>query len=147
MSVTHLAHAVVTFYEGARAHAVGALLSNENTADAGLKMIKAALAMIDTSEIGRDILIPFLSHADPMVRFEAARSLHAIRRDLATPVLHDLSLGGVTEASACADIFLITSGEPNKDSSTFAIHYPHKYDDTLYRRALERFYNEAHISR
>ena len=142
MSVTNLAHAVVTFYEGARAHAVGALLSDEKTVTAGLKMIKAALAVIDTSVTGRDVLIPFLSHADPMVRFESARSLHATHRDIATPVLQDLSLGGVTEASACADIFLITSGEPNKDSGAFAIHYPHRFDDALYQEALKRFYND-----
>ena len=138
VSVTDLAHAVVTYYEGARAHAVGALMSNEQTVSAGMAMIRKAVGVIDASETGRAILIPFLTHADPMVRCEAAKSLHATHRDLATPVLLDLSLMDVTEASDTANIFLVLRGEPNDHGRALAAHCPHKYDDTLYREALQR---------
>lgn len=124
---------------------MGALLSNERTVNAGMAMIRKAIAVIDASETGRAVLIPFLKNADPMVRCEAAKSLHATHRDLATPVLLDLSLTGVTEASDTADIFLILNGEPNKDSGAFAVHYPHRHDDSLYREALERFRRNANI--
>ena len=138
--MTDVAHAVVAFYEGARNHGIGALLTNNATIRASLLQIRAALAVIDRdSAIGRDILIPFLDHADPMVRCEAAQALHATRRDLAVPVLQDISLSCVTEACLTAGIFLVIAGEPNKSSTLFGDTYPAKYDDKLYREALERF--------
>ena len=123
----------------ARAHAAGALLSNEKIVEAGMAMLREAGAVIDASAVGKAVLIPFLKHPDPMVRCEAAKSLHATHRHLATPVLLDLSLTGVTEASNSADIFLIFRGEPTDARPGLVAHHPHQYDDTLYREALERF--------
>lgn len=139
MPVTELAHAVVAFYEGARNHAIGALLTNNNVISAALKQIDQALAIIDVeSENGRDVLIPFLRHADAMVRCEAAQALHPSRRDLATPVLQDISLTCITEACTTAKYFLIFAGEPNKSSDLMQERHPHRYDSALYNEALER---------
>lgn len=98
MTVANLVHAVATFYEGARLNAVGSLLSNNKIIDAGMGKIRQALAVIDVeSESGRDILIPFLTHQDSIVRCEAARALHPTRRELATPVPPQGSNGGLCE--------------------------------------------------
>ena len=146
MAVTELAHAVVAFYEGARNHATGALLTNNNVISAALEQMRGALAIIDEqSANGRDILIPFLKHADAMVRCEAAKALHPSRRNLATPVLQDISLTCVTEAHTTARFFLIFAGEPNKSSDLMQMYHPHKYDDTFYQEALERFANNSSI--
>ena len=139
-SDTGLVHAVVSFYEGARAHATGLLLSNNDVVRAALVKVQSALAVIDAiSGTGRDILIPFLQHRDPMVRCEAAQALHPTHRNLATPILQDLDLTCVTEAASTAHVFLTFAGEPNKSSDLLATYHPPRYDDTLYREALERF--------
>ena len=141
-----LIHAVVSFYEGARIHATGLLLRNNDAVSAALHKIQASLATIDmSSEDGRDVLIPFLQHRDAMVRCEAACALHPTHRDLAIPVLQDISLTCVTEAAETANLFLIFAGEPNKSSDLMEELHPHRYDDTLYQDALERLANNRSI--
>ena len=139
MATSDFVHAVVAFYEGARNHGIGALLTNNETISAALDQIRDALVVIDReSDDGRAIVIPFLQHRDPMVRCEAAQALHPKHREIAVPVLQDLSLTCVTEASFTASIFLIFAGEPSKDSKHFGEMYPVRYDDKLYREALAR---------
>lgn len=140
MAIIELAHAVTAFYEGARLHATGSLLSNNDVIAAGMGKIKQALAAIDAeSDCNRDILIPFLTHHDAMVRCEAARALHPTRRELATPVLHDIHLSCLTEAHFVASWFLVFAGEPNHGGDALTSAWPYKYDDALYREALARF--------
>ena len=140
MSVTDLAHAVTSFYEGCRMRATGLLLSRHDIADAGLDRAANAVAVIDAhGDPGRDILIPFLKHHDPMVRCMAAARLHATRRELATPVLLDIHLSCATEAGFIAEWLLIHAGEPNSSGDGLITAWPLKFDDTLYREALERF--------
>ncbi len=144
--VTELAHAVVSFYEGARIHATGLLLRNNDVVSAALDKIQASLATIDArSGNGRDVLIPFLEHRDAMVRCEAACALHPTHRDLAIPILQDISLTCVTEACETANLFLIFAGEPNKSSDLMQGYHPHRYDDSSYREALRRLASNTSI--
>lgn len=139
-NTTDLAHAVAAFLDGARSLAVAALLSDNDAIDIAKAKIAQALAVIDAGgDKGRDILIPFLTHGNDMVLCEAAKALHASRREFATPVLLDLHLTCVTEAHMVASWFLRFNGEPHDDGGRPLESYPHKYDDTLYREALERF--------
>ena len=134
-----LIHAVVRFLEGARTHALGLVAEDNEVISAALDQMRNALAVIDAcGENGRDILIPLLGNANAMVRCEAAKALHPARRDLAIPVLQDISLTCLTEAAETANLFLIFAGEPNRSSERMAELHPHKYDDTLYQEALER---------
>ncbi len=96
--------------------------------------MRASLAIIDARGVdGRDILIPLLGNANAMVRCEAAKAIHPTRRDLAIPVLQDISLTCLTEAGNTASMFLIFAGEPNRDSDRMAQFHPHRYDDEAYR--------------
>ena len=113
---------------------------------ARFQQIRSSLFVIDAkSETGRNVLIRFLEQADAMVRCEAAKALYPTHRDLAVPVLQDISLTCVTEACDTASMFLIFSKEPNKDSDLTAKLHAHKYDETLYQEALERFANNRSI--
>ena len=73
-----------------------------------------------------------------MVRCEAAKALHPTRRDLAIPVLQDISPTCPTEAAGTADVFLILADEPNRDSDPMEAYHAHRYDDGADRAALDR---------
>lgn len=134
-----LVHAVVGFLEGARIHALGVISEDNKVILAAFDQMRGSLAIIDAEGgDGRDILIPLLGNANAMVRCEAAKALHPTRRDLAIPVLQDISLTCLTEAGNTASMFLIFAGEPNRDSDRMAQFHPHRYDDEAYRAALDR---------
>ncbi len=102
-STTDLIHAVVHFYDGARTHAIGVVSEDNKVISAALDQMRESLAIIDAGrENGRDVVIPLLDNASAMVRYEAAMALHPTRRDLAIPVLLDINLTCLTQASETA---------------------------------------------
>ena len=112
-AVGETAHALVAFVDASRLHARGLFLRDTKVQEKGCLGIRKAVAVILKHTNSVDLLLPLLDHVEPGVRLNASLQLIDDHFDRVIPVLSDLDVNCVTEASTGAALALQMYGEPN----------------------------------
>ena len=107
------AYALVAFVDASKLHALGCYLDDTDIQQKGCEAIRKSAVTIEKHTGNLDLLIPLLKHQDPGVRLNAALKLIDDHYDLVIPVLKDLDINCITEASSSAAMILQMYGEPN----------------------------------
>jgi hypothetical protein len=102
------------FVIGAQIQHFGYYLDDPKMQVRGLELTARAIGLIDgTSSVGRDALLPLLSHKAPAVQVTAAGALWQSHTDLALPLLRKIELTAMIDAGDTAMWLLFSNGQIN----------------------------------